>query len=775
MNDIERQIKIEADAIHDAKLHYAKSRKFQSATDSRPVRDLMMECLNTLSDAILAEQVFLKSVQSQKLPKYATALLSVGHEQQTLITLGTLFNAISRSEYEDGLAPAVTTVAYEIGQRCRIERFHDCFRHREVDLASELFSRNRSRHAWRRAEELARKSDDEEDWAKNYRSFHLGQKLIGLAVRFAQFDGQPVFELATVRESDAEGTTTTQRIALTTAAADMIARHPSVLAFFPSPAYQPMRVPPRPWTSLSDGAYYATPMKLVKRQASRQSQQRLAKADLSIVRSAVNAMQNTPFRINKAVFRVMRPAWDAGLPFFKLPDDADGSNLNIRIKGHKKVVTLVLGLAEQLLDEERFYYPHQLDHRGRAYPVPQLINPQSNDTGRSLLEFADGKPLGERGPYWLAIQLANFYWKENKGSFDERLAWVKQNEKDIIAFAADPLGSHRFWHEADKRWLFFAASLEWKGYREQGPDFISHLPVSVDGSCNGYQHLSAMARDPAGGRATNLVPAGSPQDIYQKVIDLGNSRIKRDAETKCPDQEQARALIGKLKRSNGKHATMTTPYGVTRRTIYKKLLETEPAKSCKDPKKAAMYLAKVLEECIAQVAIEAGNIMYWLRDTAREVAKANRGIAWTTPVGFPVEHAIRVPKKVRLATADKTFVIYHEDEKRKIDPRKQADGIVAHFVHSHDAAHMMKTVIRLDSEGIRHVAMVHDSYGVHACDIDRLNLVLREEFVAIHSERVLVKFLKEQMKAHPDLSLPALPAAGDLDIRQVLSSPYFFA
>ena len=104
-----------------------------------------------------------------------------------------------------------------------------------------------------------------------------------------------------------------------------------------------------------------------------------------------------------------------------------------------------------------------------------------------------------------------------------------------------------------------------------------------------------------------------------------------------------------MDRSNAKHATMTTPYGVTRRTIYKRLLEVEPAKSCKDPKKAARYMAKVLEESIAEVAVEAGSIMDWLREMARVVAKANRGVTWTTPVGFPVEHAIRKPKTVRLA------------------------------------------------------------------------------------------------------------------------------
>jgi len=71
--------------------------------------------------------------------------------------------------------------------------------------------------------------------------------------------------------------------------------------------------------------------------------------------------------------------------------------------------------------------------------------------------------------------------------------------------------------------------------------------------------------------------------------------------------------------------------------------------------------------------------------------------------------------------------------------------------------------------------MVHDSYGVHACDIDDLNRVLREEFVGMYSEPVMMKFFKEQWKANLGVPLPALPPPGSLDIRQVLESPYFFA
>ena len=439
-----------------------------------------------------------------------------------------------------------------------------------------------------------------------------------------------------------------------------------------------------------------------------------------------------------------------------------------------------LAFAERMLDEPRFYFPHQLDHRGRAYPVPQVVNPQSDNAGKALLEFADGKPLGERGACWLAIHIANCYWKKNKVSFAKRLKWVNDHEAEIIALAKDPLGPHRIRDEAGKPWMFLRACLEWKRYREEGPDFVSHLPISVDGSCNGYQHLSAMGRDPIGGSATNLTPGDDPEDdpwdMYQETADHACIHIMIDAKYGSgDDREAALELLDKVDRSGVKHATMTTPYGVTRETIYKQLLEQEFVKSCKDPKKCARYLAKVLVECIPEVAVQAGIIMTYLRETTGKVAKANRVMMWTTPTGFVVIHENREPKEVRVATSDWTFVLYEQDATRKIDVRKQVDGIVAHFVHSLDAAHMMLTVNALVAAGLHHFMMVHDSFGVHACDIDLLNRVLREEFVRIYSQPVLQNFLNEQRAAHPDINLPEIPPTGTLDIRQVLSSPYFFA
>src|SRR5215470_7548165 len=169
MNEIDRQKQIEMDSFRNGILRYCQSREYAQASDSKPVRNLVAEALQPLAQAILQVQLDLKAPGSQKLPNYGLLLLSLNHEVLALITLCTLFNSISQSESDDGMAPALVSVSIEIGRRCLRERRSDCHQKREVDVARELRSRNRSGHASRRAEELAELLDDEEEWEKGYR------------------------------------------------------------------------------------------------------------------------------------------------------------------------------------------------------------------------------------------------------------------------------------------------------------------------------------------------------------------------------------------------------------------------------------------------------------------------------------------------------------------------------------------------------------------------------------------------------------------------------
>ena len=79
--------------------------------------------------------------------------------------------------------------------------------------------------------------------------------------------------------------------------------------------------------------------------------------------------------------------------------------------------------------------------------------------------------------------------------------------------------------EADSPFQFLAFCFEWAGWCEQGDGFVSHLPVSADGSCNGLQHFAAMLRSSTTGKEVNLIPDDEPQDIYQKVADRVTEKL----------------------------------------------------------------------------------------------------------------------------------------------------------------------------------------------------------------------------------------------------------
>src|ERR1043166_3046759 len=90
MSKMERQRQIESDSVRDGCVRWAQSIDYQQATDTKPYQKLLAIAWRSLADAIRAEQDRLKTMKV-KLPPYALPLLSVGHEQQALITIGTLF------------------------------------------------------------------------------------------------------------------------------------------------------------------------------------------------------------------------------------------------------------------------------------------------------------------------------------------------------------------------------------------------------------------------------------------------------------------------------------------------------------------------------------------------------------------------------------------------------------------------------------------------------------------------------------------------------------
>jgi DNA-directed RNA polymerase len=420
-----------------------------------------------------------------------------------------------------------------------------------------------------------------------------------------------------------------------------------------------------------------------------------------------------------------------------------------------------------------------LDFRGRLNVAGHRgSHPQSSDLGKALLQFARGKPLGASGLYWLMVRAANAYGHD-KVPLDERVAWTERHSTDITASANDPLGCGRLWNEAAEPWAFLATCQEladaWASKRPV--DYVSHLPVPLDASANGLQHLSALARDPEGGLLTNLTPTRERHDVYEHVADVLRHRVHRDV---TAGRTEAGAVLALISRALVKQPVMTTPYGVTRAGVRDQLNDALPASFGNELGHRARllnYLRDAVIDAIGDTLSAAEAVMKWFAVIAGMLAAEGRPMCWTTPTGSRVRQGYLERGNRRVVTPFGTLLLPRaqgEGAPLGFDARRAAQSASANVVHSFDGAHLHEIVARLADIGVHSLTTVHDSFGTHAADTPLLGRVVRETFAAIHRTDHLAR-LADDWSLQLGRAVPEPPPRGTLDVSGVLSSQFAFA
>ncbi|KAK3048454.1 hypothetical protein LTS18_012938, partial [Coniosporium uncinatum] len=356
-------------------------------------------------------------------------------------------------------------------------------------------------------------------------------------------------------------------------------------------AQLPMLHEPRPWTGFTEGGFLQYPTQAVRQKGADDTQRlytiaAVDKGHMSQVFRGLDVLGKTPWRINADVFQVMADAWNSGEEIANFPaehpdisyppEPAPSDDPRVRRTWLREVQRLTdaksgfhsqrcfinfqLEVARAYLNET-FYYPHNLDFRGRAYPVPPYLNHVGADNARGVLIFGKGKELGETGLRWLKIHLANVFGFD-KASLQEREEFAMAHLEDIRDTVTNPLKGRRWWLKAEDPWQCLATCFELNNALNS-PDptrFVSHLPVHQDGTCNGLQHYAALGGDKVGAAQVNLVPGDRPADIYTAVAELVKADIKNDV---ALSNQQAKALDGNITRKVVKQTVMTNVYGVT--------------------------------------------------------------------------------------------------------------------------------------------------------------------------------------------------------------------
>jgi len=421
--------------------------------------------------------------------------------------------------------------------------------------------------------------------------------------------------------------------------------------------------------------------------------------------------------------------------------------------------------------DDVLYFPTYLDWRGRLY-FRSRVNPQGTDFVKASLRFANGVALGKRGLYWLKVHVATCYGFDS-AHFDTRAVWTDTNI-DMIRDAVANLLDSDFFMAADSHWCFYAAAKDLIAALDSGnPEaYVSHIPVAMDATCSGLQHLSAITRDPVGGMMTNLMPNNGQQkeDIYAGVAAIAVTNIQKDAE----NLEMAQYWLSNgVPRSMAKRPVMTYTYGGTLQSsseyvvgsMYEASMEPLELYSLY---KLGMYVSRHLRQGVESAVPRAATFMRFLRQAAGAMPK-DTPMRWVSPAGFPViQHYGKEDRKItELAGLGIKVImrVFHEDE---LERRRCMNGIAPNFVHSLDSSHLCRVIVAWQGD----LVPIHDSFGSHAAHMDELHKVLRTEFVSMYSETDPAQQLVDYVKAHTGEDI-AIPEKGTLDLNLVNHSVFF--
>jgi len=472
--------------------------------------------------------------------------------------------------------------------------------------------------------------------------------------------------------------------------------------------------------------------------------------------------------------------------------------------------TSILNIARLMVNVDEFYIPNFIDWRGRIYTSNSALNMQGGELARGLILFSKGEVLNSNGVRALKIYTANAYGLDKK-SKDDRVKWVDEQIKNIL-----DTPNNKLWLSAKEPILFLACALELIEFNKN-PKFISRLPILLDATCNGIQHLSAIANDINLAEKVNILASNDenkPNDIYSDLIEPikntiqkmeGDERVKHFNLTKLNIN---RALI--------KRGIMTITYGVTVKGILDQLLsehfykyELVNNQYHYRPKNIELGDVKLTYKDIYKLSSIIYNTLFEIHPTLNRIMKyfqnmvvlmngLNLAIQWITPYGLQITQKYSKftkyditsimngkRKKITLSKYD-----IDENNNHRLNKNKQINSFVPNFIHSMDASNVILLIQKAYNLNIN-IVTIHDCFGVHANHTELLSRLVKEAFISIYGDKKTIENfhdlnlnyikanyeIKENKVINAEgkvLDIPVKPALGELDLKtQLINSNYF--
>ena len=455
----------------------------------------------------------------------------------------------------------------------------------------------------------------------------------------------------------------------------------------------------------------------------------------------------------------------------------------------------------------KFYQSMYLDYRGRIYNRDPYFSYQSNDLARAHFLFAEEKPVTQEGAEYTFIHAATSFnqtykikelplqkWLtfdytkplEADGLIDisvdkmgvmDKHNWTIEHIERMLDVAENPIETQNYWMSAEKPWVFLSLCFEIGGIigsALSGEPYYSSMPISIDGVNNGTQHLAAMSLDEKAGKLVGLMPMDIPKDFYlvmgkeileinkqseigkklkeipMKLIRKGIS--KRGSMTRAYDAGARE--IGEIIYQDSYDAGITSKYNITRSDS--KMLGKDLVKAydsvCHGPVEIKRYL-----QALVKYKIESMNM---------------KDISWTTPSGFPVltQKWVARKKVYQGSLQGKKISHVYLEVTDKPALAEHLSAIGANWVHSYDASHMSLVINKL---GLASFGAIHDSFSVHASDVEELIYTTKSEFIKMYATDVFAN-MREEIIWNDELFNADTPELGKLILEDIYNSDFFF-
>ena len=538
----------------------------------------------------------------------------------------------------------------------------------------------------------------------------------------------------------------------------------------------------------------------------------------NLLYSMANNVNSVAFKINKDVLDFVKDYGDLynllDLEDFEYLIDKSKLNKTEHIQlesflSKRALYENILGLATAYSNVNEFYLPIRIEFRGRLNCISDFLNYQSSELAKSLLLFSRPEKLyktDEKSIAYFKAYGANCYGnKIEKKSWNERIKWLNNNEDDIINFRNGKLIS-----EADDKLLFIAFCFEYNRFYKiynniESTYFETYLPIKLDATCNGYQHIALLSGDNNLSRELNLTRStwdDSPKDFYGYIglnlVSWAKNKLESTPKSNPNWESYDRLSRVEILRAILKGPVMTWAYNISPLGLVKKIkslfipvkdldtyhndfhFEVNDKLSAKQNKSKNKVINKEiyfneyfkytkddsitlkgkdfniirlgLEDILNNNIFKIKKLVRYLDTIANILTKLSLPIMWGAPNGVNVIQSYLLTKETKLkpfSSSKRAISLTIPDTNKGFNKRKQLRSFMPNLIHSLDASSLALLIdlyFSNNSNEVKNIFTIHDCFAVTANNVGTVMNLLKLVYIKIYSDSEYLRELDKSIR-----------------------------